>query len=317
MGKINRVRRAKIKIPAKILSFENFDISKGLTQSMLNNLVCPKRMLYVLNGYYDPKKEWKTNNGSIVHDVLDKLYDSKKILTEKKINQIIDEYKGDFVDDQQMEIDKAKAFAVLAEYVIYYESDFTEKTFLYTEKEFDIDFRGYHLRGKKDGLYKDKNGELWLLENKTKGRIEEDVLLLKTSFDFQLQFYILAEESERGSALKGALYNIIRNPGTKPHKDETLPAYVKRLRKEIKTKPEHYFKRYQITFTKHDKDIFAYELSLKLMRLQDFISGNLVPYREQSACQAPFACEFLRACASKSLDGYKIKGNNFPELENK
>ena len=309
---INRVKR--FPEPQKMLSFKNFDIKKGLTQSLLSNLFCPKKTLYALNGYYLPEKEWKTNCGSIVHDALDVIYSSKKAVTEQKIDKIIDEYKGNFVDDQQMEIDKAKAFALLAEYILFYEKDFTEKNFIYTEKKFDVDFRGYRLRGKKDGLYLDKNCDIWLLENKTKGRIEEDVLLLKMPFDFQCQFYTLAEEIERNKNIKGVLYNIIRNPGTKPHKDESLQQYTKRLRSEIQKNQEHYFKRYEIIYTKQDKDVFAYELALKLLELQSLLSGKKVPYKEQSACQAPYTCEYLRACSSKSLDGYKTK-SLYSELE--
>ena len=289
------------------VSFDNFDIKNGLTQSLLNNLVCPKRMLFALNGFYLPEKEWKTNCGSIVHDVLDKVYMSKQEVTEERIDSIIIKYKGNFVDDQQMELDKAKAFAMLAEYIIFYKTDFTEKTFEYTEKKFDIDFRGYRLRGKKDGLYRDKNKKIWILENKTKGQINEDVILKLVSFDFQCQFYTLAEETERGEQVHGVLYNIIRNPQSRPLKGETLHQFTKRLRFDICRKPEHYFKRYEVIYTKQDKDIFAYELALKLMRLQKFLDGTEKPYKEQSACENPWACEYLSACASKSTVGYKTR----------
>lgn len=294
---------------------KNYDMQKdGITQSMISDFFCRQHFVYSVNRWYDSSREISSFGfGSLVHEMLDKLYNHNNT-SDKMLEYWIDRHDFRIEYSKEIELIKAKACVLLTEYKRYYESDFNEKKFTNIENTFDVNFRGYKLRGKIDGRYKIKSSN-WLMEHKTKGRIDEQELLLMLSFDFQNLFYITADEIRTGESIKGVLYNIIRNPGSKLLKGERLHTYQERLRKEVQKNPGHYFLRFEIAYTEEDKRYFKYELANLLWEIDQFLKGKLLIYKNRLLCHGAWRCEFLNACGNGTMAGYSKKRKLFEELE--
>ena len=153
------------------------------------------------------------------------------------------------------------------------------------------------------------------MDHKFKGRISEEPLALGLSFDFQNLFYSSLSELETGFKYGEFIYNIIRNPAHKLHKGETLAKYSQRLRKEVQLRPEHFFIRYRINYSDADRKRFMGELEDKVQEIQWCLDGELPTYRNESSCQMPFPCKFLKACNAGCMDGYSKKPKLFSELD--
>lgn len=323
---------AAIKMVTKISDLlvpKYFNLDKiGITQSLLSTwMMCPRRFLLAIN-LYTRTSSWKnTLYGTMVHDVLDKIYTNyffKKVSytgLKNLVDAEIKNHKFDFVlNAEEKEYLKASAVAILHTYLIRYRKDFTECRFEAVEKTFEVDFHNYILRGKVDGCFRDKNKGRWNIEHKNYSKINEENMLLKLSIDLQNQFYILADLLESKEQLKGTLYNILRKPDIrkKLSPSETYK-YISGL---IKENPAHYFIRYEIPYSKQDIKQFSSELWFKLTDLNSMLTEckmvekntlNIF-YRNESACEAPYKCQYLEACSSGTLCGYTKKPKLYTEL---
>lgn len=103
------------------------------------------------------------------------------------------------------------------------------------------------LRGRIDEVI-EKNGEIWLQENKTKGRIDLSFLADTIPENIQVMFYAVAAELKYGRPIKGVIYNVIRKPGQRQRKNESDEDFVTRIGKEIEENPSYYFYRLQYAF---------------------------------------------------------------------
>lgn len=263
--------------------------------------------------------------GTIVHEIHDNLYTTGvdpifitdrdamiRDLSEKVdgfLEDFEEKYEAPFSKPDAIEKDFTKAQQVLKQYVRAYPSDFVGMSFVEAEMEVDVDFHGFRLRGKIDGVYKDKNNALWVLETKTKGRIPDN-LLDTMARDFQNQFYLTLFELSRGEQVNGVLYNVIRNPGIRQRQNETLADYQKRLYQEIGANRPHYFKRYELYYTDEDRKIFRAELLDKLAETEAYLSGTRYPYNRETACKD---CDFLDMCVTGNT-GTLVQSELFSEL---
>jgi hypothetical protein len=125
------------------------------------------------------------------------------------------------------------------------------------------------LRGKWDQVFLRKKN-IWLQENKTKGEIDEEGIMATVDENLQVMFYLIAldtysktpgilqlpgliataQDLFQGKKLAGVLYNVIRRPladryAIRQKKSETKKQFYERLSAEIKSKPDHYFKRWE------------------------------------------------------------------------
>jgi hypothetical protein len=293
----------------------------GITQSMCGNfLSCPLRGMLAINRWTRPDKAMNTRFGSLFHDTLDKIY-SNGITSIQKIEKMIDAYLAQHAKewgssaDQKAEFDAALASALFEVYLEKWEDDFTKKKFTAVEQTVEADIIGYKLRAKIDGEYKSKTGSAWLMEHKTKSRIDEESLLLKITFDFQNLYYRLIWSTLHPKVkLAGTLYNIIRKPGHKMKGGETLKDFRNRLVTEIRKDKEYFFKRYELAYSPIDDKRFIIELERKLVWIEGFITGTL-PWRNEFACEQPYRCEFLEACSSNNMTGYIQRPKLFMELD--
>ena len=214
-------------------------------------------------------------------------------------------------------------YAALASIAILLEQTYWLLRFDAPERIFGVRFAGAMLRGKIDGRFRDKNGGVWHFEHKNYSRISEDTLQKKLSFDLQNLFYLLADRVERGENIKGVLYNVLRRPEVRKEMPVgKIRQYVTGL---IEKDPAHYFIRWEIPYSAEDRAQFHAELVVKLDRLGGNIASTQLYganplgmfYKNECACDLPWACPYLDACASGSMTGYTKTKSLFPELEPK
>jgi len=333
----NKLNRSKTKIMRiEDLTFPRFNIKftyktpdpEGITQSLIQSfLKCRRSFLYQMNKWASEGKRTNFANGSITHDTLDKVYTfykkRGKLPSEKLIKKWLSKYDKENPNwlptgNTDAERYKAVCFVMVTEYVKYHKADFKRGRIAGIEQVFDIKWRGYRFRGKKDLTFNIKQRR-WIMETKTSGRIQEDILMLKLAFDFQNLFYVNAEEVEHKVKVAGVLYNIIRNPGLK-FTDASLTKYCERLRKDVKKRPEHYFKRFEIPYTNIDKKNFKEELHEICKDIEGLLYCPVKQtlckaYKNTRSCTGMFPCSFIKACASGELDGYIQVKSLFKELE--
>ncbi len=178
-------------------------------------------------------------------------------------------------------------------YVDYWSKhrDVVNRTPLLSEEKFNVPYklssgRMVRLRGKWDSvdLVGKETKSLWLMENKTKGDINEIQLLrqLSSGFDLQTMLYLTALTEERNNKttyeenppwttragqfpIAGVRYNVIRRPlsggkGTivqhKPTKSnphgETKEHFYGRLGEIIQGDPDYFFYRWTVNIHGHD-----------------------------------------------------------------
>jgi hypothetical protein len=296
---------------------------QGITQSLMSSfLQCRQKFIYAINRMSHPKKIAVTNFGSIVHDVLAILYTVKKP-TVTNIAARLQIYRQENaqdltrIDAQVVERDFAVAEVVLTKYIAYYATDWAEMKDRQAEQEaefFPLTDRKIIGRCKIDGRYRDKAGKKWLLETKTKGRISEEPLVKRLSFDPQNLFYLLADQRLTNEEAIGMLYNIIRNPQIKPKVNETLKQFCDRLAQDVNERPEFYFMRFEIPYTSSDKKRFEQHLREIILDIEKLTKGESAVYRNCYGCDSPYPCEYLDACASNSFAGYFQRERIFTEL---
>jgi RecB family exonuclease len=277
----------------------------GITQSLLSCFMqCPKMGLFAAQGW-NSKAMWdKCRYGTICHHINDKLYSSPdmhdagcrldvidRALTEIEEKLIADGDPG----GQRIQDDLARAEAVMQQYCHAYPGDFNGKVFIGAEMRFRTDFAGFKLIGKVDGLYKDKNGGIWLMETKTKSQVPGNLMQLMAR-DLQNQFYLTMYEMKTGKRVEGVLYNIIRKPGSNPRQGETLLAYKNRIYNEVDSNRPHYFKRLELYYTDEDREIFRAELIDKLAEVEGILSGKRSVYHRETSCTGNYGCDFMEMC---------------------
>lgn len=105
------------------------------------------------------------------------------------------------------------------------------------------------LKGRIDELL-DRNGEMWLQENKTKSRIDPNFIQQTLEHNIQVMFYAVCAELRFNRPCGGIVYNVIRRPGLQQRQKENDLSYYKRIQEAIETDPNYYFYRFVHAFKK-------------------------------------------------------------------
>ena len=275
----------------------------GITPSIMRNfLECPVSGMYTIQGLTPKALINRMRFGNICHHINDCLYtkcrgcsdflDSTTELALTEYEQILHR-DGD--TGKRVETDLAKAEAVMKQYGRAYPSDFSYKDFIAAEMIMDVPWMGFRLRGKIDGIYRDKNGKIWILETKTKGRIREN-LAITLGRDLQNQFYMTMYEIKTGKQVEGILY-------TAPHQNENLLSYKMRLYNDIGANRPHYFKRLELYYTDRDRELYRSELLEKLAMIEGYVMGTRSVYHNETHCED---CDYMDIC---------INGNSGPYIQ--
>lgn len=319
LTKINNISNITLKSPSQL----DLCGTDGLTQSMIGQFLrCRQAFYYRINGISKGGFSTSLYFGSLFHECLEKLYlDGVHRMTDSeffdRLNFILDDSEidgEDEIDDQDKEMIKAKIYALLINYVDYYEEEFSDNRFDATEIEFANDYRGIILRGKIDGTFIDDEDYHWIIEHKTKGRISMGKLMSKMPIDLQNRFYLLNYALKTNIQPAGVIYNIVRRPGNKRKKNESLYEFTERMTEKISKKPEYYFKRIEIKYSKLDIEKFTQDLDSYLYEISNLGKGCAI-YKNPESCLRPWQCQYLDLCSTGSLEGYDTDKPLHQELD--
>ena len=323
----------------------DYDINKdGVTQTLLATYKqCRTQAAKWLAGWEKPGFSEPLTFGNATHAVLEDLYNHYRVnkppkITglrgKKRVEPIVEEVAGlgkvwlakwlkheranlsmDPKHAQYLEYIEAVLPHVLPHYVRMWGIDdfYGGRTWLELESKFAVDFHGIPLRGLRDGVYSKKG--LMLLENKTKGQIDQHTLSDTLSFDFQNLFYITATNLDVARHINGVLYNIIRRPQLRLKKNEQYAELLVRIGEDIAARPDHYFVRYPLTYNKTRQKLFVKQLGYAIDEFHEWLCGNLKTFPNEFACVGRYTCQYLQACAQNSNTGYTKRQVLFPELE--
>ena len=329
----------------------------GLTQSILGSFVhCRTQAKYKLQGWQAEGTKEGLMFGALFHFLLEHYYKRiragkvkkpSRVWVEDKIEKWrVKELKKDGTIAQTLEVVAAQAYPTFIGYVDHWTEDADPKLWLELEGVFEVDFEApdmltspQKLRGMFDGLQavrsrkKRKKGKkkrkrtLRLFETKTKSQIESR-LEAALAFNFQNLFYLTALNillTKRGKKpCTKVLYNIVRRPGFKLGKNTGSPAALeKKIKDDIKKRPEHYFQRIELSYTLKEQERFQKELARKIQGFRTwwgFVQagadqkGMAGTYRNELACMGKWYCAFIDACGSGEMHGYQQSGKLFAEL---
>lgn len=300
-----------------------YTLKHGVTQSMLSDfLSCRRRMSLQLDGWEIVRPKGALRLGSMTHNILESFHKAivkgdvtnvtqgqelvhaqVRKLARKNMRNAMDE-----ADAQAIDVERMKADVVLRRYVQVWEEDL-KRQWAEVEGVFDVDFMGYRLRGRRDGVFKASKGKprnrLVLYETKTFSQLEDEVSLSKRlAIDFQCLFYLTALLCDREVVTKHmnppdeVLYNMIRMPRMSPGVKESGKAFLKRLEDDSLGREDHYFKRFCLIFGPRVRKRFVRELVMKLQEFEAWLNGDLETYGTESSCVTKWSCEFLPICAT-------------------
>ena len=304
-----------------------YDFEKdGVTQSILSSfLACRQRAQFILDGWQKPRNKAALIFGSFFHWLIEEhivsitnegvgLANSFGALESEWRNKMVTE--GE-VDRDALELYIAMAHALFEEYCNFWQKKDESYEWIGVESQFEKCTDRYQhtfkMRGMRDGIFRRK-GKLWILETKTAGRIDEETLNQTLNFDFQSLFYVTASELEFREPVAGILYNVVRKPQLRQKKEEPFRDYAERMKIDVAERPEFYFKRFEVPYTKKRKRLFREELMMKFHEMDLWRKGELPTYKNQTACVGKWGCEFIQACASGTMAGYTQTRELFGEL---
>jgi hypothetical protein len=296
----------------------------GVTQSLLSNFIdCPQRCLYDLQGWQIPGTKDAFLFGSLMHKLFELHIVSMKNGTpfpsfSKLRKDWLKNERVQQADRTLIEEHFAKAFPLLKAYCVRWDKDDKKRKWIGAEQIFDVSWKGYRLRGMRDGIYEVK-GKIWIIEHKTtSSSVSNATFSSKLNFDFQSLFYALATLVERKIPVAGILYDVVKVPSLVMN--EPPSAYAERLTEHIQDNVDSYFGRYMITLDARTWKRFQSQLLLKLHNFDDWIArmnrGGLAMMNE-AACVKRWNCQFIPMCAGGGTAGFTQTRRLFEELENR
>ncbi len=244
----------------------------GVSQSFIENFLTCKQQTYLkyirnwTRDVHSPAAEF----GICFHWLLKKIYTAKKPLP---VKTLILQYKKEWLKYKKMvsqkqhdsqEIVYGMCERVLPEYLKRWNGDFggkyefgsdvvQPKKWVSLETRYEVPYT--YSDGRKtllivvfDGIFYDKKKGLWLFETKTKSRVDEETLQDMFIDDIQVMLSLLAIKRYYKVKPKGGLYNVIRRPGQKMLKEDSLKSFLTRIKKDVSNpkRYDHYFMRWEI-----------------------------------------------------------------------
>lgn len=188
------------------------------------------------------------------------------------------------------------------------------------EEEFKGDYFGlnFPVRGKIDGVLEDKNGNLWILEHKTKSRFDMGTLLSLIPRDLQVIMYMNFVKQKYGKQPVGVLYNVVRRHSLRRKVSESLVDFMQRVSDDVDARRDHYFQMAEIYISETQ-----FKFQLEKLRLELAAFGKWARKRKindpqhTSQCEAVYgACPYMHFCNSmcKDFSTLEKRAKLFPEL---
>lgn len=314
----------------------------GVTFSTLSTFKeCREKSRLSLQGWTRQDSGMGQVFGTVVHALLQNIYGDvqAKRLTQpppptyvKKqlalIEQVwrTDNPRADAQTLEYLESTMMLAEATMPNYFRYWSKDFSDRTWLNLEHEFHLPFSvtlpvigkiDTFLRGKLDGVYTmGGKAHPWLLETKTKSRIEEGALADIMPFELQVNEYLYALRRLHKIQPAGVLYNIIRRPGLRQKQSESYVAFTHRVIEDVQMRPDWYFIRMEMVVDQQDLDRFEGELEDLISDFLMWWYGHAGHYKNSGACETKYGiCPMIGMCARRDSSKLFKRDKVFRELE--
>lgn len=257
----------------------------GVTSSLLRTFLTCREQTYLkyIEGWQQPGIREPIEFGWIFHNALEHLAAGKDPVRSVTA-YVTKRSKGLTAGDQQtLNRLAGMAKAMIPLYIEYWAKYDKLKITEWVEHEsvFDqqVSVPGHagdiRLRGRRDGAFTSgkKGAFLWLFETKTKGVIPEQTLLNVLPFDTQVMLYSYVLGLEYDQKVAGVIYNVIRRPGLRIRKDDTLKKFCDRVKDDVHARPEHYFMRWQVQFDADEIETWVqFKLNHLLMEMVEWIA---------------------------------------------
>lgn len=231
----------------------------GLSQSLIQKFLSCRQQcrLEYFEGWTKQKQPLYFKFGTCVHWVLAEIYNEGEYPSKDHIIGLIRKYERNYLQKNavdaadQKELDEIFMLAeyLLERYFMLYDDDFKHK-WMFTEKNFEVEFAGLKLRGRWDGGWI-QNKRLVLVDHKCLSMIDEEGITDMLPCDIQVMVYLYAALQEFGVMPYEMNYNILRRPNFRQGKksDEEFKQHIIiTINKDLL----HYFKRIPIRITKDE-----------------------------------------------------------------
>jgi hypothetical protein len=339
MGKLLPVVKPPVIAPVVELAPFYDPERDGITYSLLSGwLACRELAKLNLRGWTSRSTSMAFTFGNVVHELLERVAVDVLMQGQEPTHELVldhllmieDVWKKENPLAGQKELEFIELTMLLAEpllqlYFDHWKEDHAHVEWLALEKEFkiplEIQTRGgkksTFIRGKMDGVFRrDDKPRPWLLETKTKTRVDEGTLVEVLPYEWQVNIYMQAIKHIYGKYPRGVLYNVIRRPGLRQKVKESLPQFSKRILDDIQARPDWYFIRMEMQVDA--ADVRKFELDL-LDIATDFLNwwyGFDGHYKNSGNCENKYGvCHFLAICGHQNFIPFYKREKVFRELE--
>lgn len=326
----------------------------GVTSSFLQSfLMCREqtRLAYVA-GLGASQLSLALEFGTCVHWLLEQAYGGKidgRDVTDPKdtlrwTQSLLGEYEKAWRKEhprppqnvvEQQERIYAMAECVLPNYFRRWAGDFTgkygafepgtvrPKKWLSLEQTFDVpytfpDGRKVRILGKRDGVFEDALGKLWVFDTKCLSVITEDDITATMPLMLQFMLYLWVTWKELGRVPAGFVMNVVRRPGQRMLAQDTFQTYLDRVRKDVcnERRYDHYFLRFQMELTK--KEIVWWQdnqLVPMMQDVRDWWDGRSAHYMNPNSLITKYGrCQMFDALTAHDTSGLIRRPYAFSEL---
>lgn len=282
-------------------------ISEGFTQSEFSEMSCFQRWNWRYNQLLIKTGtiQFPFAIGTAFHDAMEQFYATKGMRVHVATLQFQDHEIPSLVDIEEQKYWNAVLPAMVEAYTIHYKSDPINWDILEIEKEVDIVYRGFRLRGKIDLQIKDRQNEQWIVDHKTASRLTKDVVA-GWDFRFQFMFYIWLMWKVATLQFAGYMVNLVKKPELRVKQSENLLGFAARVKEDMIINPDKYFfrEKYPINQStlQHFEDVVLNPKLEKIRYIMDnpthLISRSLMIDKNTDECQkwggAP--CAYIDLC---------------------
>ena len=220
-----------------------------------------------------------------------------------------------------------EACAVLAKTMPLYwkrwaEAD-VERKWDFVEEAFKVPFempdgKDVYLVGKFDGVFTSPKAKTSLFETKFKGSIPEHIVDT-LPLDLQVSVYMAALYVLNRPLPRLATYNIVKRPGERRKKDESLQDYADRIAVNAAAEPNHYFNRFEVTFTAQELEAMGFRVQKTVEEFyhwwKNLDHDTMDPVFNSSSCDSKYGpCDCLPICSRGDFASHRVRSVAHPEI---
>ncbi len=178
--------------------------------------------------------------------------------TQKRIEQNFEFYGQDEYDDLQILLNTLTG--MLTAYAKVYAKDREKWSFAKKDTEvwFQVSMGPFDFKGKIDLLPLQKGKQL-IVDHKVVSKIGES-FVEKLALDSQMRGYILGSTEHLKRPPSKVVYNLIRKCKLRQKSNESVEEFSQRIQEDYLDRPDFYFQRETLRFSKQDVEAFKYDL---------------------------------------------------------